>query len=440
MKRAKRLACLLLAAGWLLAASGCEWLPFTTLDQLMRPPKPADPEARALLAVLEKDLREQGRVQFLQPSEGPNRGAVTFADLDADGSRDAVVFYNTIAAGGVQGANFMAVYAKRNGKWENRCSTKIDGEELLSLEPLDLKNDRQLSLLVCWRTGESRYFQIYEAGLAERGGVSALFPENRGPYIYSKLGVADLTGNGRKEIACVLIGAGAERVNRALLYALNKEGRFGLAGETTLDPGIYACQGVAALPLANGREALLFDGDKSSGMVTEALLWDPAQQALSAPLHDEGGSANTVAYRNLKLPMRLASGGGLPEIPAQYPMEGSEIILNGNRRQFFLTRWFTFDEAMNLRVTADHIIYLNTHQWVQMPAELAAQVTAYSNEESVVHFLRWNGKRAGEELFWMHNAGGENTVLIRGNLTQAGREAGINIEFLLDVNETQRTD
>ena len=206
----------LIAASLLLPLllSACSMWPLDTVENLMRPPRPEDPNVRAILAVLRETY---GQAELRQPREGGN--AVVFAETG-----DAAAAYFISGADKQPG---LASFTKDRSDWRLAQSMPIEGDAL-SLAFLDG------NVLLCRREDGRRLFTIHDAAL------QALCESE-----YDILALADITGDGYYELVYAVAGS------HAGAYKYDAETRdYAFIGSVPLDPGAFALFPAATVPSA----------------------------------------------------------------------------------------------------------------------------------------------------------------------------------------------
>jgi len=417
MYRIFRRAAILLLALLLALCGGCAYFPFRDASALMRPPLPPDADARAIQALLRETYGGQGEVVFKQPLEGGD--AVAYAG--PEGERLSVALFGVESGLPSDGAEVnMALLRQEGTYWRLLCDAALAGTHVLALEFTAFADGGQ-GLLVRWRQPEGKCFAVYgfDPGAAE-GGLRLL-----GEGGYDILQWADLDGDGARELFYALhrpnpVGA-LHRPNRAGAYKY-QEGIFRPMGEEIyLDsPALRYLEPVRAQN--GGKEFLLFDADMQEGRYTEVVYWDG--EALRAPF--TSGST----FRERKIPLRMEE--GKARIPSEYPMpEGDGAAQR--------VRWSEITEEFTLRTIAENLLYLNTTQWIQLPAQWGDSITARPDPEDprTLRFYEWDGRRRGKELFWLYSNGSESELLLRSGLTREGERAGMDLAFLAEIHNDE---
>ncbi|MDR2687136.1 MAG: hypothetical protein LBB75_05230 [Oscillospiraceae bacterium] len=405
MYRIFRRAAILLLALLLALCAGCAYFPFRDASALMRPPLPRDADARAIQALLQEPYGGQGEVVFKQPLEGGD--AVAYAG--PEGERVAVALFGVESGLPSDGAELkMALLRQEGAHWRLLCDAALAGAHLLALEFTNYADGGQ-GLLVRWRQPGGQRFAVYGFDPdAAHGDLRALCEGG-----CDLLQWADLDGDGARELFYAL-----HRPNRAGAYKY-QEGQFSPMGEEIyLDSaGLSYLEPICALN--GGKEYLLFDADAPGGRYTEVVYWDG--EALRAPF--TSGST----FRERRIPLYAAE--GKARIPSEYPMPEVE----GAAQR---VRWSEIAEDFTLRTIAENLLYLNTTQWIQLPADWAGSVTARPDPEDprTLRFYAWDGRRRGKELFWLYSNGSESELLLRSGLTPEGERAGMDLAFLAEIH------
>jgi len=385
--------------------SACAYIPIRDAGSLMRPPRLRDGDALAIQALLRAAYAGKGEVAFHQPLEGGD--AVTYCELD--GAHLAAALF--VVESGLPPAMAkprMALLVQAEDGWRLLCEEAFDGTDVLSLE----FREGRPALLVCWAAREEKRFTAYCCD-PQDGGLRAV---SEGAY--GILQWTDIDGDGAQELFYALHGP-----NRAGAYKC-VEDSFRLMGEEILlDPTALSYCKPLRMQIG-GKDVVLFDADTPGGRHTEAVCWDG--EALRTPL-------DGPTFRGRRIPMRKAD--GRVRIPSEYPMPGTEDDVR-------LVRWSEIGEDFTLRPVAENMLYLNTTQWIQLPADLAGAIAARPDPDDplTLRFYAYNARTrgAGKELFWLYSSGSESDLHVRFGLTEDGGLAGIDQSFLTEIlNDTQ---
>lgn len=417
------------------------------IDMLIRPPyeNARQEQLAAKLAQLQGEASTAGgRLIFRHPMGGRFRDAVTTQDLDGDGQAEAVVFYSGFEGALPENPEIrIAVFSLRGGEWGDPLTLQGDGGAVASLAFPALDAQGRRGILVCWqKESGGEFFSLYT--LKDGNTLEKLLVQN-----YAALAVCDMNGDGADEVVFIQAGDAEKRTSPkavALGYDAVKEQVFLLENDWLNLSPYAAFVGLTPLPLENGRCALLLDFCRLLASVEK-----PKMETLLLALEPEFGKTGAdslqiwlaeadTAREDITLRVKDFDGDGLPEIPAEYELPGSEMTYAGQSgaQPMTLLRWNRVVQSgvvWGLKPVAEDILCLTADRWVQLPPELAGRVTIRGTDDGVTRELRFFRRdrdgSAGPELF------GVTVVLATGELrnaelTERGRDEGIQLDFLLN--------
>ncbi|MDR2753355.1 MAG: hypothetical protein LBB50_03495 [Oscillospiraceae bacterium] len=442
----KRVCALALACLVWLSLAGCSHLPFKNLDSLMHPPTPEAPLAQEIFAMLQKEYQGKGNVVFRQPLEGTDAGAILPMNLLGGAAEELIVFYSVegeFEVSQLYFAVFVWQVAAPNQKARRVMLRPVPAEaqDVIAAAPCDLNHDGRSGFLVRWKTTDGKRFGFYTV-VGDKNGADNAAVKLLCDQSYDVLTLVDFDGDKVDEVFCATVSGATDHMACAYRFNVAKN-RMETMASVPLDPETTQyLEPVRVVPLRVG-EGICFDAMKhETGMVTELVLYNPAQDALLAPLETNPNRTNAATFRAKPVRSRGNADKGIPvEIPSQYAMPGSSGGAGG--MPFGLVRWNAVHEDGTLRPREEGFIYFNASQAVQLPEVLRQKVTVHvepGDPRQVLHFCAWDGKTVGEELFWVRNSGDKFIMRLEEGLTDAGKQQKISLAFLVVHNNAASKD
>ena len=335
MLRRRKAARLALSACVCLLLCGCT--PPSAVNELLSPPQ-FSAENAALRTAFEVQIGKN--VQYRSPVSGDNLSAFWVDDLDADGEKEALVFYTPDS---MDGTVHTAVFERADGAWQYVQDVECGGSEMISAETLDMDMDARPEVILCLGTPDgSRVMSIFTCG-TQTFSLVKLFENG-----YTAMRQVDLHADGQTEIFTISLlpdvdGQSAQaRVLQKTQNGVQTLDKCYLDGKVTGYGDVFVCSTDTGCVLY----ADAYRGE--SGMITEVIVWDDASATISAPLLDSAARSNTRTARYTRIPSRDFDGDGVPEIPCQTSVfSHGEIVQNGTvvSSPVYLTQWCVFRDG-----------------------------------------------------------------------------------------------
>ena len=351
-----------------LLLSGCT--PFYAVSDLLSPPQFSEENA-ALRKAFEAQAGKN--VQYKSPVSGENLSAFLLEDLDADGEREALVFYTPDS---MDSTVRIGVLSCTDGNWQRVQDLEGGGSDVYSAEILDMDADGQPEVIVCF-------------GTPEGGHVMSIFTCASAPFSLVKLSErgytamcrADLNGDGQTQIFTIYLYAeNGSRTAQARVLQKTQNGILTL-DKCYLDGKVTGYGEMFLCPTDTGC-VLYADAYRGENeMLTEVIVWDRETASLRVPLLDDETRSNTQTVRHSHIVCRDLDGDDVPEIPCQssaFPY--GEIVQNGAvvASQIYLTQWCAF-RGDRLEPVRQSLVHTNGKYMFTIP-------TSWTGRFSVVQY------------------------------------------------------
>lgn len=350
---------LCMALAFVLFLDGCTSLKIVSVDSLIRAPKLTGENA-SLQEAFEKSLKNAA-VALKTPASGDSRSSYVFHDIDNDGLDEAFVFYALKSASNDIRVNVLS--RDSSGEWESVADFQGAGNEVYSIEFVDMNDDGYKEILVSWQFADSKgnkNLSIYTCEHpAEDSGklkVSLLKQDQ-----YTEMISLDMNFDGKTELFLAVIDIAAlEDVSATLgkavakLLVLEKDESDGSLIIYTKSRVELDQRAVAYKPLKY--DIYEYEEDKytcrvyldaeikdASGMFTEIVCWDMEYGRLISPLLVSGSVTN---MRDIKTESRDFNSDGIIEMPSYIPVSGSGIY-EENRQltdTVYINVWWRYEK------------------------------------------------------------------------------------------------
>lgn len=327
---AKRLTALVLALLLCLVLSACTGLTYQNINELLRAPALGgglDEIQKALVAYLDGT-----EPQYKYPMEGEWRSPLIRADLNGDGTEEAVLLYSvadTSAAARERGSFVcVAVLEQLNGAWQVVQDVQGLSTDVASLEVADLLGTGAKQLIVGYATANLNSKKI---GLYTYAGqtLTKVYQSD-----YSRYEIGDFTG----QEALDLVVVSREDETLTLRYVPAVDGTFVTDVEPVrLDANFNACVGILPGVDPDGAHLLVVDGiSNAENVLFSKIIYFSGDHFYT--VDDSGAMRAATARQNTLLLSRDIDGDGKVEIPLS---DGAIQTPSADKRLEFV-RWMDF--------------------------------------------------------------------------------------------------
>lgn len=340
--------------------SGCDTFLFSSVDNLMRPPKISGEVNSQLMEAFESSIGLKYSLKY--PLSGEYQSPCVMYDMDNDGTDEAIIFYSPENESTTVR---MAFFDYSEEKWNIVSDFKGLGNSINQIDFEDIKNDGSVQVVISWGffdTKTASILSIYNVGFSQDNiinSVQLIFDEP-----YSAMKIFDVDGSGSKEIFLISSLTSNENVKKiGTLYAVRSDGSIASVSSVTMDSTVSGYSSIKLEPATENKPYRIFvdalKGDIS--MSTEIIYWDSKINGLSSPLLNTDTQSVTSTVRSIRIESRDINGDGLIETPLQVPLSGSYTTSSSLKAEasagdissavtldtpatasVFLTKWCTF--------------------------------------------------------------------------------------------------
>jgi len=347
MKYAKRWLCTLLAVLLTVLSTGCS-ATYVDVEQLMKPPK-ATGAKEALHRLLTEDA---GTPEFIYPSSGSYRSAVTMVSFAGEDTTGAIAFCANSEGGATM------YFALQEGEdWRIAAKVNNSSSQVDRVSFADLNDDGRQEVLVSWGSVQSlaSILSVYSYNGTTVTEYTLARP-------FGEYAVTDLDRDGRQELFVAeafmeltpdddTVNTAEETTVLAILYRLGTEG-LEISQTVALDPTVRRYSQLVISPLprtAYGAcSAVLLDGIRADGtVVTQLVYMDPHTDTLCAPFSGPNNATSrpSITY----VASRDIDGDGVYELPVVHlmPTPDNQAVQSVS----YIISWQQFTPGMDVTTT-----------------------------------------------------------------------------------------
>lgn len=316
-----------------LLLSACSSFQFNLTD-LMQAPKLSEDQAEIYEALT--DAVGVSDVQLKYPKSGAYRSAFVMFDLDADGEKEALVFYNMPSWGG--NVRIM-ILDHQQEKWVSVYDAVGEGTDITEVDFRILTSSGRYCLMIGWEQGtsENTNISVYDY---TGGQLRVLFESE-----YSQMLIEDIDQDGVQEILLGVFKASAKMGSIRLINDTDE----GLqpVSRVVMDNTITKFLGIDIGFLSEDQTAVFVDAYTSSTqIVTEIMVY--TEEGRLVPLSDHAGDLDRLLVRELPVRCEDIDGDGILEIPVSLNEYNEEEREDDNRKNMIQYVRLSNPEALEM--------------------------------------------------------------------------------------------
>lgn len=370
--------------------SGCTF--GTSIDTLMAPPKLSLEQEQIYNALTDA---AGSSISLKYPKSGKYLSAFIVEDIDGDGGREAVVFYEKNSLAAPENTLRINILDSDNGKWRSVYDTPADGSEIERVMISRLGENQRINLIIgsslINRSEKTATIYSYSDGKLER-----TFSDS-----YSFIDVTDLDRDENNEFL-LLKGSANGNPAAAEAYKLDGEGKYHRY-RIELSGGFTEFDSVGYGEFNEEHTGLYIDAVSAAGFIQTDIIF-MNENGLNKIFSDPEESAATLRLSGCS--SYDVDSDGIIEIPIQKVAPGYEDAAEGE--QLRLTEWMTVRESGKLK--SKYISYYSIGDGYAFifPEKWRNKVTVRRdaiNDEIV--FCAYSGGEMGRELMRIYCADDE---------------------------------
>ena len=246
--------------------------------------------------------------EYAAPSTGANRQPIQREDLDGDGVREVIAFFNFA---GTDRPLKIVVFRSVDGEYSEIARIEGEGTGIESVAYLDMNGDGVREVAVGWQMGAGiNMLSVYSISGWQ---VNRLVNTN-----YSEYTVCDMDGETGSDILVLRLSQ-SELSGQAEHYALTGDGEV-VTGTARLSSGTEALLRVRSTQLLGGRSAILVESTMNgTGIVTDILAWQNGKLA-NVTLDENSGVSEGTLRLSYALYCRDIDSDGVIDVPQPVPL------------------------------------------------------------------------------------------------------------------------
>ncbi len=352
------------------ASSGCTGISLD-IEDLMKPPALTERQ-KAIQSALEKAIGSND-YQLKRPKLGEERSAFVFADINADGVEEVLLFYSTDESEEAQ----LNILQSNGDKWISTYNVSGAANDVASINFAKLVNGNETNIIIGWYNTNLKVKTLE----AYRYGDSSL--EKIFAMEYDEMSIVDVTGEGIEDILLL-----SEEGRVILISELN--GQLFKFGEVGLGNQVDEYLKLTVGKLGADDKALFIDYRLPSGEISSEVVYYSGQK-----LSTLFGTMGAQPPKREEGYCEDINGDGIIEIPYQKLLPGYS---SGDEVRMYITEYMRayedglVPEAAVLRDKDGRFMFKLPQAWRN---NITVIVESENSEWSVREYA---DRRAGEEL------------------------------------------
>lgn len=304
--------------------SGCGF--GSSADSLLTPPMLSEWQEEIYTALAEA---AGDNISLVYPRGGAYRSAFVFADLDGDGSEEAVAFYDD-ALDNESGVRVNILDTDPDGKWRSVYDHSGAGVTVEQVFFTDLGGRGTVRMAIGYghMTPTEKTLRVYSFS---DGVLETEYSET-----YYKTLTMDLDRDGGEDI--VIVNCNTENHNAYVSLVTDRGNGTECAGTVSMSVNTADIPSVIGGYIGEGTPALFADGLMGSGNLSTEIIYCINGQ-LRNPANVSGSEIRSLTTRSAGLYCTDIDGDGIIEIPSREPFPG----YRENSEMQYITNWNAFE-------------------------------------------------------------------------------------------------
>lgn len=307
-----------------LTLCGCDSLTFS-VDGLMSAPSIADEQAAVHQALIESVGKS---VTLCYPRSGDYRSAFVFADIDSDGSDEALAFYTSTQAGGSENVRVSVLDSDGDGSWHAMYELAGRGSSIDTVMIADYGDAADIIIGYGTSLHGENNVSVYRYG----GGMLA----SRFDGTYSVLEMADIDNCGSEEI--IIVRRVGDNVSVSIIKS--SDGVDYQTMERTLYSSAASIASSRFGGLTDSQNAMFIDLINEEGEVSTEVV-TLVNGAIVSPTSDNP----QLSWLTMRPSGYLSAdydGDGIVEIPTVSPFLGYGYTYQPEVEPVYMTGWLSY--------------------------------------------------------------------------------------------------
>lgn len=312
----------------------------SSIDELYQLPQLS--EQNSQLQGLIDDILGHG-ASYSPPSSGSHRQSVQLEDLDGDGLRDAISFFQV---SGDERPLKVYLFSNTYGEFVQAAKIEGEGESIDCISYADMDGDGQMEIIIGWLlSSDSKLLSIYT--------IDDFQPVLVESFAYTDYSLCNLRGNGKNLFVVRLIGT--EPTGEAVLCTLLPDGELNRI-TASLSSGVTSVSRIQTAPLSNGTNAMYVECKTAANcMFTDVFAFQGNVFANISSNNTEYAADPSGAYAFRALNSIYCTdinGDNVLDVP-------EPVMLNSNSESsttYYAIRWYSYSSSgrKSLTLTTFH--------------------------------------------------------------------------------------
>lgn len=377
MKKKMKFLLLLGLVSSVAMTSGCGFSSFSSLDNMIHPPKATGTKAE-IQEVIEENAGEDYVLDY--PKSGNNRSSITMYDLDNDEIEEAVVFLTTKPDTTDATTHMYVIDETEDGKWKVIGDFTNKNNDVDCLEFSDLNGDGLIDMVVGWKTYTVNQHNLY-CYINSKKQIEEINTKET----YSSLITGNFINNSKSEIMAMSAVTQYEPAHAKLITIEDDSAVVLDSVEMDSDVGVVLSY---SLGMLSTKEVGVFvDGLTSLGKYnTQMIFYNSKTKKLENPFYEKANNGVLATERSTKTVCQDIDNDGFMEIPIVNKLPVLGEIRDSNAA--YQTQWCCYDRNGNSVKTKSTVIINDNYNYsIKIPSEWINNYTAYYNgDKSVLSF------------------------------------------------------
>ena len=323
-----------------------------TTEDLYQLPRTSEQNSQ-LWSLIEGEL-DKG-ASYSPPSSGSHRQSLQLEDLDGDGQREAVSFFQV---SGDDKPLKVHIFRFVDGEYQPAAVIEGEGETIDSISYADMDRDGTVELIIGWQiSSDIKLMTIYT--------INDFQPYLVESIDYTDYALCDLRGGGMNVFVIRLTSS--EQSGEAVLYSLMPDGELNKSS-AAMSAGVISVSRIQVSPLLNGVNAVFVEGATSEGFLTD--VFTTQRNTFTNITLNSGDSASSDTYRTLSVYSTDINDDGVLDIPVPVQLNAAP----DSATTYDAVRWYSYSSSgrQSRTVTTFHN---STDGWyLVLPDELVSEL------------------------------------------------------------------
>lgn len=372
----------------LLLLSGCSISEIDELYSLPQPPR----EYLKLQELIDAEIASG--CEYAAPTTGSFRQSVQLADLDKNGTNEALVFLRNKDL-----QPLICVYRKVSGAYELAAKITGEGSAVGRAEYADIDGDGLSEVLVSWEVNsEMRLLKAYSI---RNWTPSALFDESCLDFQ-----TGDINSDGITDVLALSIETSGGHVD---MFSFDKQGNM-IKKSVKLSPSLKRVDRFRIANIENGIPAIFVEGsysiDESGFLLTDIVIFSDGELKNIAL---DTNTGNSLTKRQYEIYSTDIDGNGSLDVPYAEKLENSAA----GTAEYYVFDWYTYSAEGSRRLCASTYHCYTDGWYFTLPESwrnnlIVRRISSISGERAVVFSVKGGDGEKPSDLLTIYTLTDEN--------------------------------